>query len=57
VPGGTARFVARRLPGADGLGWWARLEPGTPDTPETRSAIAARIARWRADWEADRANL
>jgi hypothetical protein len=57
VPGGAARFVTRRLPGADGLGWWARLEPGTPDGDEVRSAVAARIARMRADWEADRALL
>ena len=57
VPGGAARFVARRLPGADGLGWWARLEPGTPDLDETRSAIADRIARMQADWAADRALL
>lgn len=51
VPGGSARFVARRLPGADGLGWWARLEPGTPDTGEVRAVISARLARLRADWE------
>lgn len=57
VPGGAARFVARRLPGSDGLGWWARLEPGTPDTGEARAAIAARIARMRADWAAERALL
>jgi hypothetical protein len=48
VPGGNVRFVARRVPGRDGLTWWAHLEPGTPDTPEVRSAIAARIARLRA---------
>ena len=57
VPGGTARFVTRRIPGVDGLGWWARLEPGTPDTDEVRSAIAARIARMRAEWDAERALL
>jgi hypothetical protein len=39
------------------LGWWARLEPGTPDGDEVRSAVAARIARMRADWEAERALL
>lgn len=57
VPGGTARFVARRLPGADGLGWWARLEPGTPDSAEVRVAIGARLARMRADWAAEQAAL
>jgi hypothetical protein len=48
VPGGAVRFVARRVPGRDGLTWWAHLEPGTPETPEVRSAIAARIERLRA---------
>jgi hypothetical protein len=57
VPGGAARFVTRRVPGSDGLGWWARLEPGTPDSDEVRSAVAARIARMRADWDAERALL
>jgi hypothetical protein len=57
VPGGAARFVTRRIPGSDGLGWWARLEPGTPDTDEVRSAVAARVARMRAEWDAERAEL
>lgn len=57
VPGGAARFVARRIPGSDGLGWWARLEPGTPDSGEVRSAIGTRLARMRADWAAERALL
>lgn len=57
VPGGAARFVARRLPGEDGLGWWARLEPGTPEFPETRDVIAERIAQLRAAWAAERALL
>lgn len=52
VPGGTARFVARRTPGADGLTWWARLEAGTPDTPAARAEIGARLTLLRADWEA-----
>lgn len=43
IAGGGVRFVARRLPGRDGLAWWARLEPGTPDTATVRSAIAARL--------------
>lgn len=51
VPGGSARFVARRIPGQDGVRWWARLEAGTPDTGQVRSSVAARLASLRADWE------
>ena len=43
VPGGSARFVARRIPGQDGLRWWARLEDGTPTPP--RSAPRSRRPR------------
>jgi hypothetical protein len=57
VSGGAARFVARRIPGTDGLAWWARLEPGTPDSEPVRSAVAARLARMRADWAAEQADL
>jgi hypothetical protein len=42
VPGGSARFVARRIPGQDGLRWWARLDDGTPDTPDVRAAAAVK---------------
>jgi hypothetical protein len=49
VSGGAVRFVARRVPGQDGVSWWARLEPGTPDTEPTRSAARARVARLRAE--------
>jgi hypothetical protein len=56
VPGGSARFVARRVPGEDGVRWWARLEPGTPDTDQVRSAVAAPVASLRADWERERAD-
>jgi hypothetical protein len=49
VAGGAARFVARRAPGTDGLLWWARLEEGTPDTPQVRSAVRARLAILRAE--------
>jgi hypothetical protein len=52
VPGGSARFVARRLPGEDGLAMWVRLEPGTRDEPELREHLRARIALWRQQWEA-----
>jgi hypothetical protein len=48
VPGGAARFVARRIPGHDGVRWWARLEDGTRDTSYVRDAVAARIAELRA---------
>jgi hypothetical protein len=54
VTGGTARFVARRIPGQDGMTWWARLEPGTPDTDAVRSAISARLALLRAEWDEQR---
>jgi len=56
VPGGSARFVARRIPGEDGVRWWARLEAGTPDTDQVRSAVAARLASLRADWEREQAD-
>jgi hypothetical protein len=51
VPGGTARFVARRIPGTDGLHWWARLEGETPDTAQVRSMISSQIAALKAEWE------
>ena len=49
VLGGSARFVARRIPGRDGLQWWARLENGTPDLPEVRASVADRIAALRIE--------
>ena len=49
VVGGNARLVARRIPGQDGVRWWARLEDGTPDTAQIRSAITARLAVLRAE--------
>lgn len=39
VPGGTARIVARRKPGVDGLLWTARLDTGTPDSTAAREAL------------------
>jgi hypothetical protein len=48
VAGGAVRFVGRRQPGRDGVTWWARLEPGTPDSAEVRSAVRARVAILRA---------
>ena len=53
VPGGRARFVARRVPGVDGVQWWARLEAGTADTAAAREAIALRLAALRSAWEAE----
>lgn len=52
ITGGTARFVARRIPGQDGVRWWARLEAGTRDTPQVRSAVSARLALLSAEHEA-----
>jgi hypothetical protein len=49
VPGGAVRFVARRVPGVDGLAWWARLEPGTPLTEDVRRAVRARLELLRAN--------
>lgn len=54
--GGQARFVGRRVPGRDGVTWWARIESGTADTPQLRSAVSARLAILRADWEAAQAD-
>lgn len=48
IAGGAVRFVSRRQPGRDGVAWWARLEPGTPDTDTVRSAVRARLAILRA---------
>jgi hypothetical protein len=53
ISGGAARFVARRVPGRDGVSWWARLEPGTPDDEPTRAAVRARIDELAAGWLAD----
>ncbi|HST48682.1 hypothetical protein [Jatrophihabitans sp.] len=39
VPGGTARIVARRRAGTDGLIWTARLDTGTPDSEAARAAL------------------
>jgi hypothetical protein len=47
--GVPVRFVARRLPGRDGVQWWAHLEPGARDTAALRSAVRARLAILRGD--------
>ncbi len=51
VIGGSARFVARHVPGEDGVRWWARLESDTPDTDQVRSALTERLAALRAQWQ------
>ena len=49
VSGGQVRFVGRRTPGEDGVRWYARFEPGTPDTVPTRAAVRARLELLRAE--------
>ncbi|HEY7048092.1 MAG TPA: hypothetical protein VH373_12800 [Jatrophihabitantaceae bacterium] len=53
ISGGAARFVARRVPGRDGVNWWARLEPGTRDSATTRASVRARCDQLMAGWQAD----
>lgn len=48
VPGGTARVVGRRQPGVDGVHWTARLDSGTPDTPEARAVLLDYLDRARS---------
>jgi hypothetical protein len=50
VTGGVARMVARRVPGRDGVVWWARLEAGARDSEEVRADVRARLAALRATW-------
>jgi hypothetical protein len=47
VNGHLVRIVARRVPGHDGLRWWARLPAELPDTPEVRAYLRALIVRLR----------
>lgn len=49
LPSGAGRFVARRVPGRDGLVWWVRLEPGTADTDEVRQRARAIIDSLRPE--------
>jgi hypothetical protein len=51
IVGGSARFVARRIPGQDGVRWWARLEGGTADSDQIRSSVSARLAILRAEYD------
>ncbi|SOD74690.1 hypothetical protein SAMN05892883_3880 [Jatrophihabitans sp. GAS493] len=50
VEDGSVRFVGRRVPGQDGLSWWARLEGGATDNPPLREAVTLRLERLRAAW-------
>jgi hypothetical protein len=56
LPGGAGRFVARRIPGRDGLAWWVRLEPGTRDAPQVRDAARRVIGELRAAVEVSAEN-
>lgn len=51
VDGGTARFVARRVPGRDGVVWWVRLEGGLADSERVRALVSAERDALRAQWE------
>ena len=57
VTGGSALVVGRRVPGEDGLSWWARLSPGTIDTGPVRAQLAEVIGRLRAEEAARQAAL
>jgi hypothetical protein len=52
VVGGQARIVARRIPGRDGLTWFARLEGTTPDNVMVRDQVEQAIARFTAQEQA-----
>lgn len=59
VPGGTGRIVGRRAAGVNGISWTARLDSGTPDTPEARAVLVGYLEKVRAlpvgetaDWSA-----
>jgi len=47
VPGGTARLIARRIPGVDGVTWTARLDTGTPEAPSARAALVHYLTQAR----------
>ncbi len=49
LTGGSARLVARKIAGRDGLVWWARLDPGTEDSDAVRDELAGVIADIRDD--------
>ncbi len=45
VPGGTARLVARRVPGIDGVTWTARLDTGTAATEAAVLVLREQLQR------------
>jgi hypothetical protein len=49
VHGGSARFVSRRIPGQDGVTWWARFERGAVADEQTRAAVKARLSILRSE--------
>jgi hypothetical protein len=46
---GAVRFVARRVPGVDGVRWWAWFEPGVRPSADDLAAARARVERLRAE--------
>jgi hypothetical protein len=47
VAGASARLVARRVAGQDGVLWTGRLDSGMVDTPGARALLVAQVARAR----------
>ncbi len=47
IAGRPVRVVARRVPGQDGLKWWARLPDDLSDSPMVRAELEAVIERLR----------
>ena len=52
LPEGPANLVARKIIGQNGLSWWARLGPHTPDNSSTRLALGQLLAERRDENEA-----
>jgi hypothetical protein len=46
------RVVGRRVPGRDGVSWWARLEPGISDSAEVRAVVHDVLDSRRAQQQA-----
>lgn len=51
VDGRSVWVVARRVPGRDGLTWWARLPAEVPDDDDVRGYLRAVIGRLRGGVE------
>lgn len=54
VPGGAVRYVGRRVPGENGLRWWARPEPGTRADERVLAVVTDRLVELAGAWEAER---